>query len=109
VLQTEVFLLPAPLFEVAENHTRAVLFAPKPFGKMDRTDRVRACYLHACLQFVQRNQMTNNSLRLRFGLDEQNRAQVSRTIGEAIKGGLVRPYDPASGSRKHASYVPFWA
>ncbi|MBS3734767.1 MAG: putative DNA binding domain-containing protein [Phycisphaerae bacterium] len=109
VFQTELYQLPAPLFEVAGGQTRAVLFAHKSFADMDKTERVRACYLHACLQYVERKQMRNSTLRKRFGVEQRNRAQISRVISEAVAAGVIRPYDPASGSRRHASYVPFWA
>ncbi len=109
VSQTELYQLPAPLFESVGKHTRAVLFTPRPFAKMDRADRVRACYLHASLQYVQRRQMTNSTLRGRFGIDEKNRAQVSRVISDTVEAGMIRPYDPGSDSKRHASYVPYWA
>lgn len=109
VLQTEVYQLPAPLFEVVSDHTRAVLFAHKSFADMDKSDRNRACYLHACLQYVQRKRMTNSSLRERFGIEEKNRAQVSRVINDTLETELIRPFDPQSESRRHASYVPYWA
>lgn len=109
VSQTEFYQLPAPLFEVAGGHTRAVLFAHQPFAEMDKADRIRACYLHACLQYVQRKQMTNSSLRDRFGIEARNRAQVSRVISDTVDAGIIRPRDPESESRKHASYVPYWA
>lgn len=51
----------------------------------------------------------NASLRQRFGIEDKNYATASRIIAETIKAGLVRLYDPDSGSRKNASYVPFWA
>ncbi|MBF0476425.1 MAG: putative DNA binding domain-containing protein, partial [Deltaproteobacteria bacterium] len=54
VFQTEYFQLPAPAFEVIGENTRAVLFAHRPLTKMDKDDRVRACYLHACLKYVNR-------------------------------------------------------
>ena len=109
VSETEFYQLPAPLFEVVGKHTRAVLFAHKPFAEMDKADRIRACYLHACLQYVQRKQMTNSTLRARFGIDEKNRAQVSRVIGDALQADLIQPCAPYSESRKHARYVPYWA
>jgi hypothetical protein len=31
---------------------------------------------------------------------------ASRIIGDTEKIGLIKPYDPASKSRKHARYVP---
>jgi len=109
VYQTELFQLPPPRFEVISGQTRAMLFAHKPFNEMDRDERVWACYLHACLQFVQRNRMTNSTLRERFGIEQQNRAQVTRVINDALSSELIRPYNPDSSSRRHASYVPFWA
>lgn len=58
VSQIELFQLPAPLFESPDGFTRAVLFAHKPHSATDKADRVRACYLHACLCYVTRNEMT---------------------------------------------------
>jgi ATP-dependent DNA helicase RecG len=91
VFQTEFYQLPAPLFETAEENTRAVLFAHRSFNDMDRADKVRACYLHACLRYVERNPMTNSSLRERFGIEEKNSAIASRIIRDTIEDGLVRP------------------
>jgi len=108
VFQTEYYQLPAPIFETPEGCTRAVLFAHKALNDMDRADRVRACYLHACLRYVERNPMTNSSLRERFGIEEQNSAIASRIIRDAIEDGRVRPYDPDQG-KKYAKYLPFWA
>jgi predicted HTH transcriptional regulator len=55
VSETERHQLPGPLFEVPPGFTRAVLFAPRPLASMDRHERIRACYLHACLRYVQRD------------------------------------------------------
>ncbi|MFO8013002.1 MAG: transcriptional regulator, partial [Phycisphaerae bacterium] len=77
--------------------------------EMDKADRIRACYLHACLQHVQRKQLTNTTLRGRFGVDEKNRAQVSRVLSDTVDAGLIKPYDPESDAKRHASYVPYWA
>ncbi|TGH27853.1 MAG: transcriptional regulator, partial [Aphanocapsa feldmannii 277cI] len=67
--QVELFQLPAPLFESPPpGSTRAVLFAPKPLSTMDKVERIRACYQHACLQYVVRQPMTNASLRKRLGI-----------------------------------------
>ncbi|MCE5278033.1 MAG: ATP-binding protein [Planctomycetaceae bacterium] len=109
VFQTEFYQLPAPLFEAVGGHTRAILFAHRPFASMDKTDRIRACYLHACLQHVQRKRMNNSTLRERFGIEKQNSAQVSRIISDAIEAGVIRAHNPESESKRHASYVPFWA
>lgn len=108
VFQTEIFQLPAPVFEVVGETTRAMLFAHRPLSKMDKMDRIQACYLHACLRYVNRDFMTNTSLRERFGIEPQNSAIASRLIKEAIDAGKIRPHDEAAG-RKYMKYVPFWA
>ncbi len=108
VFQTEFYQLPAPIFETPEASTRVVLFAHKTLNEMDRTDRVRACYLHACLRYVERNPMTNSSLRERFGIEEKNSAIASRIIRDALEEKRVKPHDPEQ-SKKYAKYLPFWA
>lgn len=108
VFQTEYFQLPAPIFEVVGDNTRAVLFAHRPLTKMDKADRVRACYLHACLRYVNRDFMTNTTLRERFGIEPHNSATASRLIKEALEADVIRPYDE-SAARKLMKYVPYWA
>lgn len=108
VLQAEIYQLPAPMFEVTGETTRAVLFAHRPLNRMEREDRIRACYLHSCLKYVNHDHMTNATLRERFGIDAKNSATASRYIKEAVESGMVRPYDDGA-SRKFMKYVPFWA
>jgi len=108
IFNIELFQLPAPLFEVPEGFTRSVLFAHKPLSDMDKTERIRASYLHACLKRVMRDYLTNASLRERFGVEEKNKAAVSRYIREAVDAGMIKPFDD-SASRKMMKYVPYWA
>jgi ATP-dependent DNA helicase RecG len=108
VWQTEVYQLPAPLFEAPGDNTRVTLFAPRPFARMTPEDRLRACYWHACLQHLKAEAMTNSTLRGRFGIPPKNRAQVSRVINDALRRELIRQRDPDNASRKYASYVPYW-
>lgn len=108
VSQSEFYQLPAPAFEVVGDSTRSTLFAPRSLTKMDQADRVRAVYLHACLRYVQREFMTNSSLRERFGIDPKNSATASRLIKEALNDGGVRLHDPTAPP-KLRRYVPAWA
>lgn len=108
VFQTEFFQLPAPLFETTDEHTRSVLFAHREFRDMDKDDRIRACYLHACLKYVQRSFMTNTTLRERFGIEDKNSATASRIIKDTTLAGFIRCHDDAVGS-KAKKYLPWWA
>ncbi len=108
VFETEFYQLPAPVFDVTDEHTRAILFSHKLLKHMEKDDRVRACYLHACLKYVKREFMTNASLRERFGIEEKNSAIASRIIKETIEKELVKSYEDHM-SKKYAKYVPFWA
>jgi len=108
VFETETYQLPAPAFEVTQEHTRAILFGHKDFKDMDKEDRIRACYLHCCLKYVNREPMNNTSLRERLGVDVKNSAMVSRIIKLALDNNLIRPYDSEAGT-KAMRYIPFWA
>jgi predicted HTH transcriptional regulator len=108
VFETEFYQLPAPLFETSGEHTRAVLFAHRELKDMDKDDRIRACYLHACLKYVERVFMTNTTLRERFGIEDKNSATASRMIREAVEAHMIRPYDKTA-SKKFMKYIPFWA
>jgi predicted HTH transcriptional regulator len=109
VRQAELYQLPPPDFRVTDEHTIAVLYAPRPFSQMDRAERIRACYQHAGLQFIARKYLTNSSLRDRFGISTANSAMASRIIGETLNAGLIKADDPENRSRKHSRYVPYWA
>ncbi|MCQ0034700.1 ATP-binding protein [Burkholderia glumae] len=108
VHETEFYQLPAPEFASVLESTRACLFAHRSLAQMDKRDRIRACYLHACLRYVSRDYMSNTSLRERFGIAPQNSAMASRYIKEAVEHGMIRPYDELAG-RKYMKYVPHWA
>lgn len=105
---SEEYRLPAPLFETTEEHTRVVLFAYRPLPEMEKSDRIRACYQHACLKYVQREYMTNSSLRSRFGISENDRPVVSRIIAEAVTANYIKIYDETVGPRAR-KYIPIWA
>ena len=77
--------------------------------KMNKRDRVRACYQHSCLLHVSNKVMTNTTLRERFKISEADYPIASRIIRETVQSTLIKLEDPESKSKKHAKYVPFWA
>ena len=108
VLACEVYQLPAPLIIADKSSTQITLYSPQKFQQMTKADKVRACYLHACLKFVNNEFMTNQSLRGRLKIDSKNSAYASRIIGEALKAQLIKPrFETQSGPMR--SYVPYWA
>jgi ATP-dependent DNA helicase RecG len=109
ILNVELYQLPAPEFLVTESHTKIILYAHRKLSGMDRGDKVRACYQHACLQYVSNQKMTNTTLRKRFALDEKNAAIASRIIGDTLRTKLIKLDDPGNTSKKHARYLPYWA
>lgn len=109
VFEVEAYQLPAPEFIESENHTKAVLFGHRPLSKMERTDKIRACYQHCCLRYVSGSRMSNQTLRQRFNIEEKNYATASRIIADTTEAKLVKPSDAQSRSKKYATYIPFWA
>jgi len=109
LFEVELHQLPAPDFRVTDHHTVATLFAAMALDRMEKPDRIRACYLHACLKQVSNEEMTNETLRKRLNIPDKDYPKASRIIRETIEAGLVKPHDPSSRSRKHAKYLPFWA
>ncbi|MBF9132624.1 putative DNA binding domain-containing protein [Plantactinospora sp. S1510] len=106
--EIEFHQLPAPLVEVTAEHTRVILFSQRSLREMDRADRVRAVYLHACLRHVTRQQVTNTTIRERFGIEVRNSARASRLIKEAMDEHMITLRDP-NAPLKLREYVPWWA
>ena len=108
VLQSEIHQLPAPIFETSNETTIAILFSHKELRDMDKSDKTRACYKHSSLRYVQRDYMTNTSLRERLGIGEENRSMVSKIINFSLEEKRINIYDTNVGT-KARKYVPWRA
>jgi ATP-dependent DNA helicase RecG len=75
---------------------------------VNTSNAIRACYLHSCLKYVNREFLTNTSVRARFGIEPQNTATASRLIKEALDAKVILPYDPKAAP-KLMKYIPWWA
>lgn len=104
----EFLQLPAPKIELYTENTKVTLFSELPFTNLSLEDRLWACYLHACIKQVQGEQLTNKSLRNRFGVGETASASISRIIKDAVYKKLIKPLDPNTAPR-YMKYIPFWA
>lgn len=108
VLTCEFMQLPAPKIEVFEESTRVTLFSEIPFSNYSMEEKLWACYLHACIKHVEGEQLTNSSLRQRFGVKDSSAGNISRLIKEAVSQNLIKPLDPSTAPR-YMKYIPAWA
>ncbi|MBC7556200.1 MAG: putative DNA binding domain-containing protein [Chryseobacterium sp.] len=109
VFNIELYQLPAYDVQIQEKHTKVILYSYQKFAEMDKKDRVRSCYQHACLKYITNQKMTNTSLRERFQIADENAAMVSRIIKDTYEAGFIKEEDPESKSRKFVKYIPIWA
>jgi predicted HTH transcriptional regulator len=109
IFYNELYQLPPINVIIDENRTRVTLYSYKKLNDLDKKEKVRACYQHACLKWVSNEKMSNQSLRKRFQIEDQNAAIASRIIKDTFEAGMIKEDDPENKSRKHRSYVPFWA
>ncbi len=109
IFNIELYQLPPLNVIVAESRTRVTMYSYKVLLDLDKREKVRACYQHACLKYVSNEKMTNQSLRERFKIADHNYAVASRIIRDSLAEGVIKEDDPESRSRKYASYIPFWA
>lgn len=108
VAAIELYQLPAPKFQRYEDFTKVTIYAHKPLSKMDKEDKIRACYQHACLMYVSNLKTNNETIRRRFNISDSNYPMASKIISETIEAGLIKPADVTSTSKRHATYLPFW-
>lgn len=105
----ELYQLPPISVVVSEEKTKITLFAYKRLNDLDKKEKIMACYQHACLKYVSNDKMTNQSLRERFQIDDQNAAIASRIIKDTLSEKMIKLDDPENTSRKFMKYIPFWA
>jgi len=76
---------------------------------MNNEDRIRACYQHTCLHYVNNEAVNNQSVRKMFNINKSNVSFASKIIADTIDTDFIKPSDPENISKKFASYVPYWA
>lgn len=101
--------LPAPEYEEYEDSIRVILYAHKEYSKMTEEERIRATYQHCSLKYVNKEFMTNTTLRERFRIDKNNSSIVSRLIASTLEKGLIKDFDPDGNTKKFKKYIPYWA
>ena len=105
----EELYLPSPSIQAGDGFTKITIFDHKNLRQFSASDRTNLVYMHSCLQQVNHDTLSNQSLRQRFPADMMSSTVASRWITEALDARHIKPVDPDSQSRKYARYVPFWS
>lgn len=107
ILSCEMQQLPAPHINIYEENTKVTLFSKIDFFDLAQRDKLWACYMHACIKYIQNEFLTNSSLRERFGLEEKSSASISRLVKEACEQKYIKKLEETAP--RHTKYIPFWA
>lgn len=107
IIEIEQNKLPAPHFIASSHSMRVVIFGPRDLSKMSKQDRVWSCFCHCVVRWLQHDHMSNNSLRERFSLKDEEYQIASAVIADARKAKRIIPADPDQGKR-NAKYIPYW-
>lgn len=105
VTSIEVYQLPPLRLQTSEGSTQAILYGPRSFAEMSRSERVQACYQHSVLKWLHGEKMRNGTLCERFGIDKRNAAQVTQVLNAALKENLIKVADP---EHPKSGYWPWW-
>ena len=90
IFYVELYQLPPVRFQLQETRTTATVFSYRKFADLDKSERVRACYQHACLKYVSNEKMNNQSLRARLGIEDKNYPMASRIIKDTLEAKLIK-------------------
>lgn len=99
----------APRIENQSNQfTKAILFAKIPFDMITREDKIRTCYMQACLAYVNFGAINNASIRAVFGLNSAESYKASRIIKDSLEAQKIKALD-ANTAPRYMKYIPYWA
>ena len=105
IISVELHQLPPPDFQSGDDSMRVILHSPRTFAEMTVTERVRACYQHAVIKYLNGERMKNASLCERFGIEKKNAAQASNVIKKAIESNMIKVAD---SEHPRSGYEPIW-
>ena len=100
--------IPAPKVETGDDFARTKLYWYNNLTEWSKEDKIRTCYLYTCYCYVNEIEVSNSVLRERFGVDEKNKAIISRIIKETKESGYIKLSDE-NAAPKMRRYIPYWA
>lgn len=108
VAAIEEMILPAVKFTKGDEHTKVYLYPQKSLKDMTKQEKIEACYQHACLMFEDDKPINNQSVRVRFELNDHQSSVASRIIADTLEAGLLKLANADITSRKYATYIPYY-
>ena len=100
--------IPAPKVETGDNFCRTKLYWYQSLSKWSKVEKIRTCYLYTCYCYVNEIEVSNGILRERFGIEEKNKAMMSRIINDTMGAGMIKLVD-SNAVPKLRRYIPYWA
>ena len=91
----------------SDKFTKVTLYSAVPFEIISKEDRIRTCYMYACLMYVQGTPINNNAIREVFGIEAKNKYIASRIIKDTLDANLIKAVD-ANAAPRYMKYIPFW-
>lgn len=106
IISCKLQQLPAPYIDIYEENTKVTLFSKVNFFDLSVQEKLWACYIHSCVQYIQGGFLTNNSLRIRFGSEEKSSVSISKLIKEACENCLIKKLEDTAS--RHTKHIPIW-
>ncbi len=78
IFYNELFQLPPINVIAAERRTSVTMYSYKTLNVLEKKEKIRACYQHACLKYVSNEKMTNS----RYEKDLKFRIIIIRLLQE---------------------------
>ena len=100
--------IPAPKVETGEDFSRTKLYWHASLNEWTKEEKIRTCYIYTCYCYVNEIEVSNAVLRERFGVEEKNKAIISRIIKDTVDAGMIKLADE-NAAPKMRRYIPYWA
>lgn len=101
---TAFFYIPIPRSE----YFKILIILIWVLNDWKKDDKIRTCYLYTYYCYVNEIEVANAVLRERFGVEEKNKAIISRIIKDTIDAGFIKLSDE-NVAPKLRRYIPYWA
>lgn len=85
LIEMRDWMIPAPKVETTEDFCRTMLYWHESLSEWSKEEKIRTCYVNGI-------DASNAALRERFGVEEKNKAVVSRIIKDTVGKGYIRLY-----------------